>query len=122
MLACSAFFGNPFSLTNFSNQQNHTLFTMVKPNDQDYAPNAVIVEGIAHNGKPCRLVDNTGTVSREELEALLKDLISNKEFGLKGVSQGETLTMGGTRFTHVQVGDSLYRLLLFPYEARLEKF
>ena len=91
---------------------------------QELRPDAVIIEGTAHNGKPCRVVDNTGEVSRDRLEGLLRELIEQRQFGLRGISQGgeDRISIGGPRFTHVQLGDTLYRLLLFPYEARIEKF
>lgn len=91
---------------------------------QDYAPDAVILDGIAHNGKPCRLVDNTGSVARAELEALFAALIREKQFGLQGLSGdgGNAIKIGAARFSHVQLGTALYRLLLFPYEARIEKY
>lgn len=94
------------------------------PEFQDIAPDAVIIEGVARNGKPCRIVDNTASVSREELQQLLDTLIREKQFGIQGQSSagGETIRIGGPRFTHIQIGDGLYRLLLLPYEARLEKF
>lgn len=87
-------------------------------------PEATIVESVTHSGKPCRVVDNTGTVDRNELEQLLNDLIDRKQFGIRGLSaKGEsTIRLGEPEFTHMQFGSAIYRLLLFPYEARLEKF
>lgn len=97
---------------------------MTDTSDQDNFPNAVIIEATAHNGRPCRIIDNTGAVDEQQLRALLDDLIREKQFGIQGLSSsgGETITIGGPRFTHVQLGDALYRLLLFPYEARIEKY
>jgi hypothetical protein len=85
---------------------------------------ATIIEGQAHNGKPCRIVDNTGQIDRGELEALLADLIEQKQFGLAGrsLAGGNTITLGAPDFTHMQFGDDLYRFILLPYEARIEAF
>lgn len=85
---------------------------------------AVVVEGTAHNGKPCRVVDNTGTLDRGDLAALLEELIEARRFGLSGLSAtgGNTIRLGEPEFTHIQMGENLYRLILFPYEARLEAF
>ncbi|MFN4263762.1 MAG: hypothetical protein ACK4IT_09195 [Thioalkalivibrionaceae bacterium] len=88
------------------------------------APGAQIVEGVTRSGKPCRVVDDTGTIAREELESFLAHLIAEDQFGLKLISAvgSNALKLGEPQFTHVQFGDSLYRLLLFPYEARLQGF
>jgi hypothetical protein len=85
---------------------------------------AVVIEGVAHNGKPCRIVDNTGTVAREELEALLTELIEQRRFGLSGrsVAGGDRIRLGEPDFTHIQLGGELYRFILLPYEARIEVF
>lgn len=85
---------------------------------------AVIVDGQAHNGRFCRVVDNTGTVDRRVLEALLADLVSARRFGLSGLSAGgaSTIRLGAPEFSHVQLDGEVYRLILFPYEARLEAF
>jgi hypothetical protein len=87
-------------------------------------PDATIIESVAHNGRPCRIVDNTGSIDRAELERLLADLIEGHHFGLRGLSaKGENaITLGEPEFTHMQFGDRIYRMLLFPYEARLEAF
>lgn len=85
---------------------------------------AVVLEGVAHNGRPCRVVDNTGRIDPAELKSLLDSLIEQKRFGLSGLSQagGSTITLGEPEFTHIQFADQLYRLILLPYEARLEAF
>ncbi|APZ44695.1 hypothetical protein BW247_11940 [Acidihalobacter ferrooxydans] len=85
---------------------------------------AVTIEGIAHNGKPCRIVDNTGTVARAELESLLAELIEQRRFGLSGrsLAGGSSIRIGEPEFTHIQLGDDLYRFILLPYEARIEAF
>ncbi|NIR59376.1 MAG: hypothetical protein GWO02_07570 [Gammaproteobacteria bacterium] len=88
------------------------------------APGASVVEGETRSGKPCRVIDNTGTVRRAELEQLLHTLVAEGHFGLTGLSAsgGQTIKLGEPRFTHIQFGESLYRLLLFPYEAVIERF
>lgn len=85
---------------------------------------AVVVEGRTHNGKECRVVDNTGTVPRAELEAFLDALVENQRFGLGGISAtgGNTIKLGEPELAHVQFGETLYRLILMPYEARIERF
>lgn len=90
----------------------------------EISPQAVILEGVAHNGRACRIVDNTGRVPREELRALLEALIAERRFGLSGRSAagGNTIRLGAPEFTHVQLGGELYRLVLFPYEARIDVF
>jgi len=84
---------------------------------------AIIIEGQTLNGKSCRLVDNTGEIDRHELEQLLGQLIEQKQFGIKGLSSTDgSIKLGQPQATHIQFGDTLYRLLLFPYEARIEAF
>jgi hypothetical protein len=100
---------------------------MSLPQDPPVPPlseKAVVIEGQAHNGRSCRLVDNTGTVARDVLEGLLSDLIESRRFGLSGLSAGGsgTIRLGAPEFTHIQLGDHVYRLILLPYEARLEVF
>ena len=85
---------------------------------------AVVIEGVAHNGKPCRIVDNTGTVARDELESLLAELIEQRRFGLSGrsLAGSDCIRLGEPEFTHIQLGTELYRFILLPYEARIEAF
>jgi len=87
-------------------------------------PDAVIIEGLTKSGKPCRVVDNTASVERAELAGLLADLIEQDRFGIRGMSAaGEnTVTLGAPVFTHIQLGGEIYRLLVLPYEARIEHF
>lgn len=87
-------------------------------------PQATVIEGTAHNGNACRIVDNTGTVPHPELEGLLNELIEARRFGLHALSStgSNAIKLGEPQFTHLQVGENLYRFLLFPYEARLESF
>jgi len=88
------------------------------------SPQATVIEATAHNGKPCRIVDNTGTVPRHELQRLLDELIEERRFGLGGLSASgsNAITVGAPAFTHIQIGEGLYRFILFPYEARIEAF
>lgn len=85
---------------------------------------ATIVDGYAHNGKPCRVVDNTGTIPRDELVAFLDELVEQQRFGMSGLSStgGNTIRLGEPELVHVQFGETLYRLILMPYEARIERF
>lgn len=85
---------------------------------------ARIVNGIAHNGKPCRIVDNTCSIDTEELRAVLADLIAERKFGVGGVSAhgGTAMHLNRPLSTHIQFGEQLYRILLYSYEARIEKF
>ncbi len=94
------------------------------PGAADIRADATIIEGVAHNGKPCRIVDNTASVPEHELEALLAQLIEDKRFGLGGMSVagGSRIAIGEPQGTHLQIGSELYRILLFPYEARIEPF
>jgi len=85
---------------------------------------AVILEGVTHNGRICRLVDNTGGIGRAALGELLDTLIRERRFGGGGLSPkgGNAITIGAPQYGHIQLGDQLYRLLVFPYEARIERF
>ena len=86
--------------------------------------NAIIVDGVAHNGNACRIIDNTGGIEVEELRSMLDGLIENKAFGISGLSAkgGDMMRIGEAEFTHVQIGEEVYRLIVFPYEARIEAF
>lgn len=88
------------------------------------SPDATIIEGVATNGKPCRLVDNTGRVASVELQALLDELIAQKRFGLQGLSVAGSnrIAIDQPIGTHIQLGDDIYRILMYPYEARIETF
>lgn len=94
------------------------------PGPESLRPDAVVVEGRTHNGKPCRIVDNTASVATTELRAVLEALIRERKFGPGGLSAsgGHTIRLGAPVATHVQFGERLYRLLLYPYEARIEHF
>ncbi|QKT03125.1 hypothetical protein HUS23_04545 [Ectothiorhodospiraceae bacterium 2226] len=87
-------------------------------------PQPTVIEGTTHHGKPCRVVDNTGEIDAQELRVVLEALIAERRFGLGGLSAagGNTITIGEPVLSHAQFGDKLYRLLLFPYELRIESF
>lgn len=88
-------------------------------------PDAVRVTGLTRRGKPCTLIDNTGAaLPRSELEAILQALIDADRFGFSTMSAkgGSTLDLDRRESAHVQIGDTLYRLLLHRYEARIEPF
>ncbi len=88
------------------------------------SPHARIVSGFTRRGKPCRLVDNTGTVVPEDLGALLEDLISQDHFQPLGLSAagGNAIRIGVPQTAHVQLGERIYRLVVMDSEARLEIF
>lgn len=94
------------------------------PREGEVHAGATVIEGVAHNGKPCRIVDNTGSVDPREMQEVLDALIAEKRFGLGGMSAkgGNTINLKEPAVSPVQFGDTLYRLLLFPYEARIERF
>lgn len=85
---------------------------------------ARIVDGVAHNGKPCRIVDNTCSIDPAELRAVLANLIAARKFGIGGVSAhgGTAMHLHRPLSTHIQFGERLYRILLYAYEARIETF
>lgn len=85
---------------------------------------AVIVEGVTHTGRACRIVDNTASIERAALREVLEALIRERRFGVTALSAtgGSVIPLDRPRSTHIQFGDTLYRILLFPYEARIERF
>ncbi len=85
---------------------------------------AVLLAGMTKRGKPCRLIDNTVSAPREELKALLNDLIEQEHFGPSGLSVagGNTISIGAPQSAHVQLGGNIYRMIVVDYEARLEEF
>lgn len=85
---------------------------------------AVILKAKTKRGKLCRVIDNTVSVPREELEALLNDLIEQEHFGPSGLSVagGNTISIGAPQSAHVQLGGNIYRMIVVDYEARLEDF
>ena len=85
---------------------------------------AVILEGMTKRGKPCRLIDNTVSAPREELAALLNDLIEQEHFGPSGLSMAgsNTISIGTPQSAHVQLGENIYQMIVVDYAARLETF
>jgi hypothetical protein len=86
---------------------------------------AVRVAGTSKTGKHCELIDNTGRqLPLDELQAILNALIENEVFGFKSFSAsgGDTISLDRRESSHIQVGDDLYRLIVFRYEARIENF
>lgn len=94
------------------------------PGPETIRPDATIITGVAHNGHPCRILDNTCSVPRQDLAEVLGALIAERRFGVAALSAhgSGVLSIGHPEGTHIQFGDRLYRLLLFPYEARIEDF
>lgn len=77
-----------------------------------------------HN-KACSLIDNTGKqLNADECREILATLIDNDIFGFRTLSAGggDTISLDRRESTHVQVGEDLYRLIVFRYEARIEMF
>lgn len=86
---------------------------------------AVYYPGNTKRGKACELVDNTGcALAPDECKDILAELIENDLFGFHPFSAngGETISLDRRESTHVQVGDDLYRLIVFRYQARIENF
>ncbi|MCG5517243.1 MULTISPECIES: hypothetical protein [unclassified Ectothiorhodospira] len=85
---------------------------------------SVVVESVTTAGKPCRIVDTTGTVRRDVLASLLEQLIAERRFGLSALSAAGSgvINLDEPQFAHVQLDEALYRLILLPDEARLELF
>ena len=84
---------------------------------------AKIIRGKTENGKPCQLIDNTGTIDDCELDSLLNQLLSDKQFGINALSSSNgVIAIDKPRLTHIQIKDELYRLLIFRYDAIIEKF
>lgn len=86
---------------------------------------AVRVEGMTRGGKPCVLLDNTGDrLPLAELKDILQGLIEQEAFGFKVLSPsgGATLDLDRRECAHIQIGDRLYRLLIYRLEARIELF
>lgn len=105
-------------------------FGFVDPNadfdeNNPIRPDAERLEGSTLRGKPCVLINNTGRcLPREDLADILRALIENDRFGFRTLSAagGNAIEMARRESTHVQIGDDLYRLIVFRYEARIENF
>ncbi len=79
------------------------------------------VEGRSRRGRPCRLIDRTGILSREILESLFAELVEQDQFGALGLSEGEVLSLDAPRFTHTQLEGRLYRFF-YRYHPVIETF
>ncbi|MDH5547654.1 MAG: hypothetical protein OEZ43_18910 [Gammaproteobacteria bacterium] len=89
----------------------------------EYSPEAIIVEDKAQNGKTCRIVDNTGSIPVQELAQLLGQMIEDKQFGIKGLSDSQgNLRLREPRGGHIQINGRLYRMIINTYEAILDEF
>ncbi len=88
------------------------------------APGAVTINGETESGHACCLTDNTGGIDTGTLKELLQLLIREGQFGGAGLSAAGAgaIVIGAPRCGHIQVDGVLYRLLVFPYEARIERF
>ena len=86
---------------------------------------AIRIKGNTKRNKSCELIDNTGDkLPRNELQDILNALIENEVFGFKTLSAsgGETINLDRKESSHIQIGENLYRLIVFRYQARIEKF
>lgn len=80
---------------------------------------------VTRRGKPCELIDNTGEALPEaEMRAILEGLVENDVFGFRTLSAngGETINLDRRESSHVQVGEKLYRLIVYRYQAQIERF
>ncbi len=88
-------------------------------------PDAVTVEGQTARGKTCRLINNSGDpIPDFELRTLLEELIAADAFGFstKTAAGGNAMSLDRRESAHIQIGEKLYRLIVYRYEARLEPF
>lgn len=88
-------------------------------------PDAVHYRATTRSGKPCALVDNTGArLPAKEMHSILEALIAADAFGFKSRSAAGANTLDPARREggHIQVAGELYRLIVFRYEARVERF
>lgn len=88
-------------------------------------PDAVRYRGTTRSGRSCVLVDNTGArLAPEEMRSILEALIAADAFGFQSRSAAgaNTLDLARREGGHIQVAGELYRLIVFRYEARVEKF
>lgn len=86
---------------------------------------AVTLTGSTRRGKACVLIDNTGdALPQQELQQILNSLIESDSFGFKTLSAtgGDAIRLERRESSHVQIGENLYRLILYRFEARLEPF
>lgn len=93
------------------------------PAEINLTPEAITVERANSNGKTCQLIDNTGTIAQSMLDELLTQLIQDKQFGINAISSTDgVLNIDKPRLSHIQIDESLYRLILFRYQAVIENF
>lgn len=88
-------------------------------------PAAVRYTANTPHGKSCCLVDNTGRHLPEvECRDILNALIENQLFGFRSLSAqgGDTIDLARRESSHIQIGEQLYRLIVYRYEARIENF
>jgi hypothetical protein len=86
---------------------------------------AVRYTAVNARGKSCELVDNTGeSLDSSECLDILNSLVENDIFGFRTLSAngGDTISLERRESTHVQVGEALYRLVVYRYQARIELF
>ncbi|HSD44291.1 MAG TPA: hypothetical protein VLD36_20805 [Burkholderiales bacterium] len=88
-------------------------------------PDATRLGGTTRRGKPCELIDNSGDrLPAAELQAILDALIREDRFGFAAATAagGSTLDLARRESAHIQVEGRLYRLIVFRYQARIERF
>lgn len=87
-------------------------------------PGAVVIHGKTQNCRGCRLIDNTASVSLEDPQRLLSELVRNKRFGPYGLSEagGNTINFDRPKLTHLQGNEQLDRRILLGDEAYFEEF
>lgn len=88
-------------------------------------PDAVRIQGNTKRGKLCELINNTGEqLPQNELQDILDALIENEAFGFTTLSAngGDTINLDRKESSHIQIGENLYRLIVYRYTARIEKF
>lgn len=87
--------------------------------------NARRLAGCTLRGKPCSLLDNSGDALPEsELALILDSLIQQDKFGFKPRSNlgASAINLERREASHIQIGEKLYRLIIFRFEARIEPF
>lgn len=88
-------------------------------------PGATRLRGATRRGKTCELVDNSGdALPLPELQAILDALVREERFGFATASEagGATLDLARRESAHIQVAGQLYRLIVYRYQARIERF
>lgn len=98
--------------------------TQVNSSPPEPPAHARIVHGQLSSGRQCRVVDHSGQVPHGELAGLLNALIDQGAFGLTALSQpgSGTIDLGKPKFSHIQLGDALYSLVVYRYEAHVTRF